>query len=121
MHNRHYYEDMDGSPDGVRHALRLGLVDFADAHALVDDLCHVSGLQEEKVRQLTQGKSANDETQKLSDAVDILMAKWRRTNRVSQTELEHLLKLGLREAEMHRAIQWRTLLREAILPLQMKE
>ncbi len=115
----HRYEDADGSLDGVKQAILLGIVHQRDAKALVDDLCRVSVLQEQKVAKLDTGGLAQAETNRLSDAVDLLLAKWRRQELMSQTELVNLLRLGLREAELHRAKEWRDLLRTAILPSEV--
>lgn len=117
----HRYEDADGSLSAVRQAILMGVVHQSDAKALVDDLCQVSVLQEQNVAKLASGDLAQDETNRLSDAVDLLLAKWRRQGLMSQTELVHLLRLGLREAELHRAKEWRALLRAAVLPTDMKE
>lgn len=117
----HRYEDADGSLGGVKRAILLGIVHQSDAKELVDDLCHVSVLQEQKVAKLDSGAMAQAETQQLSDAIDLLLAKWRMKDLMSQTELVHLLRLGLREAELHRAKEWRKLLRAAILPPDVRE
>ncbi len=117
----HSYEDASASLEAVRKALRLGIVHWSDATELVDDLCHVSVLQQAKVQELRAGGEAHEQVERLSLAVDLLIAKWRKKELVSQTEIFHLLRMGLREAELGRAKEWRNLLRAAVLPPDVKE
>lgn len=99
----------------IRRMLLLGLVDPAHAHPLADELCKISRLQEQKViatREHSQDVEAK--TTELMYAIDVLRHRWRSS--MNEVELDNLLHTGLREAELGRAAQWRTLLLGACLP-----
>ena len=86
-----------------------------DAHELVEELCMVSRLQEQKVAAVQGGESAEQATLRLMEVIDVLRFNWR--TRLSEVELNQLLSLGLREAELGRSKDWRTLLLSSILPV----